>query len=107
MRVYYAVVHDDGVEPEVFIARDEEALNQTIALELIASTDPKRLGLNVNTIRDALLEGRWADALVDWMSATGRTVDAYPDEPVREALHDEESIRLELQIKRVFSDLSP
>ena len=45
-------VHDDGADLEVFIARDEEAL----------------------------------------------------DEPVREALHDEESIRLELQVKPIFSD---
>lgn len=106
-RVLYAVVHNDGAEPEVLIARDEEALNQAVALELIASTDPKRLGAHLNAIRDALMEGRWVDALVDWMSATGRTVDVYPDEPVRESVHDEESIRLELQIKPVFADRDP
>jgi hypothetical protein len=103
-RVLYAVIHCDGAEPEVMIARDEEALNQAVALELIASTDPKQLGVRLTAIRGALMEGRWVDALVDWMSVTGRTVDVYPDEPVRESVHDEVSMRLELQIKPIFAD---
>ena len=103
-RVFYAVVHDDGAEPEVLIARDEEGINQAIALELIAATDPRRLGVHLTAIRDALMEGRWGDALVDWMGATGQTVDVYPDEHIRETVHSEESLMLELQIKPIFAD---
>lgn len=101
-RVVYAVIHDDGGEPEVLIAQDEEGLNQAVALELIASTAPHRLGFHLASIRDALMDGRWADALVEWMSATGLTVDVYPDEPIRESVHDDESIKLELRLKPVF-----
>ncbi len=101
-RVFYAVIHEDGAEPTVFIAQDEESLNQAIALELIASTDSKRLGIRLAAIRDALMEGRWVDALVDWMSATGRTVDVYPDEPVRETVHDDQTLEFELRLKPIF-----
>jgi len=52
------------------------------------------------------MEGRWVDALVDWMSATGRTVDVFPDEPIRESVHDEESIQLELRLKSIFGPFS-
>ena len=85
----------DG-EPEVLIAKDEESLNQAVALELIATTAPHRVGIHLTEIRDALMDGRWADALVAWMSATGRIVDVYPDEPIQESVHDEESIKLEM-----------
>ena len=107
-RVIYAVIHGDTVgEPEVLIAKDEESLNQAVALELIASTAPNRVGIHLAEIRDALMDGRWADALVAWMSATGRVVDVYPDEPIRESVHDEESIRLELKLKPIFVDPQP
>lgn len=101
-RVVFAVIHEDGAEPEVLIARNEESLSQAIALEVIASTDPQRLGDHLTAIKDALMQGRWVDALVDWMSATGRTVDVFPDEPIRESVHDEESIQLELRLKSIF-----
>ena len=79
----YAVIHGDaGAEPEVLIARDEESLNQAVALELIASTAPNRLGIHVAEIRDALMDGRWADALVAWMSATGQIVDVFSDDTI-------------------------
>ena len=50
------------------------------------------------------MDERWADALVAWMAATGQIVDAFPDEPIRESVHDEESIRLELKLKPIFVD---
>ena len=104
-RVTYALIHGDPIgEPEVLIARDEESLNQAIALDLIASTAPDRLEHHLTGIRDALMDARWADALVAWMAATGRVVDVYPDEPIRESMHDEETIELELKLKPIFSD---
>ena len=50
------------------------------------------------------MDARWADALVAWMSATGQIVDVFPNEPIRESVHDEESIRLELKLKPIFVD---
>ena len=105
-RVIYAVIHD-GAAPEVLIAQDEEALNQAVALELIASTAPSQLGFYLTEIRDALMDGRWADALVAWMSATGRVVDVCPDEPILSAALDEDTIGLELKLKPIFSDTTP
>lgn len=102
-RVVYAVIHDSGGDPEIIIAQDEDSLNQAMALELIASTAPESLGVHLTEIRDALLDDRWADALVGWMSATGRIVDVYPDEPIRESVHDEESMKLELRLKPIFA----
>ena len=77
----YAVIHGDTAgEPEVLIAKGEESLNQAVAVELIASTAPSRVGIHLAEIRDPLMDGRWADALVAWMSATGHIVDLYPNE---------------------------
>lgn len=106
-RVSYALVHGNALsEPEVLIAEDGEGLNEVIALDLIASTEPNRLGHNLAEIRNALVEGRWAEALVAWMDATGRVVDVYPDEPIRAATHDDESIELELKLKPIFDDIT-
>ena len=101
----YAIIHGDaGAEPEVLIAKDEESLNEAVALELIASTAPGRLGIHVAEIREALLNGRWADALVAWMDATGHVVDVFPDEPIRESMHDDKTLEFELQMKPIFDD---
>lgn len=86
----------------MLIAKDQESLNEAIALDLIASTTPKRLGTHLATIREALIDGRWADALVAWMDATGNVVDVYPDEPVRELIHDDQTLEFELQLKPIF-----
>lgn len=104
-RVTYALIHGNTIsEPEVVLAEDEDSLNEVLALDLIASTEPTRLGHHLAEVQSALVDGRWADALVAWMDATGRVVDVYPDEPIRAAAHDEESIELELQLKPIFSD---
>ncbi len=102
-RVSYALIHGNVIsEPEVLIAEDEESLNEVIALDLVASTEPTRLGHHLAEIRSALVDGRWAEALVAWMDATGRVVDVYPDEPIRMATHNEESMELELKLKAIF-----
>ena len=104
-RVTYALIHSNAVsEPEILIAEDEYSLNEALALDLIASTEPAKLGHHLTEIRGALVDGNWAEALVAWMDATGRIVDVYPDEPVRAAAHDEESIALELKLKPIFNE---
>ena len=99
---YALVHHTTDVEPQVLIAKDEDSIGQALALEVVAQTPPDRLTGHLGAIQDALMEQRWADAVVAWMSATGQVVDVYPDEPIRESLIDEETIELELLLKPIF-----
>lgn len=77
----YAVVH--GHEPVVYLAESAEVISRALALDLVARlpsadvTDPARL----EEMRSALLEERWADALLVWMEETGTTVDVYEGSP--------------------------
>jgi len=104
-RVTYAVIHSNGfVDQEVLIAADEENLGESFAFEVISQTSPERLGSQLTEIRHALLERRWADALIAWMDATGFTVDVFPDEPVRSSLLDEATVELELKLTPIFAD---
>jgi hypothetical protein len=74
--VAYAVVRSDP--PDVYLADDVEVLARVLALELVARSDPAKLPAGrAETLRSALLDERWADALVEWMSITGMTVDVY------------------------------
>ena len=76
-RVTYALIHGSATaDTEVLIAKDDESISQALALEVIAPTSPAQLGNRLPEIQDALMDRRWADALVAWMDATGRTVDA-------------------------------
>lgn len=74
--VAYAVVRSDP--PDVYLADDVEILARVLALELVARSDPAKLPAGrAETLRSALLDERWADALVEWMSITGMAVDVY------------------------------
>lgn len=104
-RVVYAVVrHMDEDPPEVLLGANEESIGHALALDVIATTPPERLGGHLEAIRNALIERRWADALVIWMEATNSVVDVYPDEPVLTSAIYEETIELELQFKPIFRD---
>ena len=104
-RVTYALIHSSATaDAEVLIAKDDESISQALALEVIAPTSPAQLGSRLSEIQEALMDRRWADALVAWMDATGRIVDVYPDEPVRSSVLDEETIELELKFKPIFID---
>ena len=75
--VAYAVVRSDP--PDVFVADDVDVLSRLLALELVARTDPRRVDPVVaSTLRTALLEERWDDALADWIELTSTEVDVYP-----------------------------
>jgi len=101
--VAYAVV--PGEDPIVVIADDESVLTRAVALEIVAQSRPESLGAATETIRRALLEERWVDAVELWMSATGEKVDAYTSERVwDESSLDEETTPLELRMKRLFVD---
>lgn len=101
--VAYAVVTGD--DPIVVLAEDEGVLTRAIALEVVARSSAAQLGSRADSIRSALLEGRWVDAVQGWMSATGERIDAYPSERVwDESSLDEDVIGLELRMRRLFSD---
>lgn len=73
-----------GDPSEVFLASSVAVLGRLFALRIVASADPEEF-LRAGTLTDvrrALLEERWADALLLWMEATGSAVDGYPDELV-------------------------
>ena len=101
--VAYAVTHES--EPRVFLAEDETVLSRVLAVELVAATSPAMLGADLESIRHALLEERWADAVAQWIGATGTYVDAYPSERVwSEQQLDEERAGLELRVAPIFDD---
>jgi hypothetical protein len=101
--VAYAVVTGD--DPIVVIAENEEVLTRAIALEIVARSSAEELGGAAERIRDALLEGRWVDAVERWMSATNNRIDAYPSERVwDEQSLDEEVAGLELRLRPLFRD---
>jgi hypothetical protein len=77
-----------------------------VALEVVAATSPESIDPGaVATIRTALHEERWSDAILHWMTATGEVLDAYPDEPVwSERQLDEERTALELRMAPIFRD---
>jgi hypothetical protein len=102
----YAVVR--GEEPHIFLAEDAHVLARLLALELVAElpaadvSSPARL----DEMRRALLEERWADALVLWMEETGTVVDVYDEAPRvwTSSDMDVEKASLEIRFAPLFSD---
>ena len=102
----YAVVR--GEEPTIFLAEDVEALNRLLAVHLVAQlpaadvSSPARL----EEMRSALLQERWADALVLWMDEASTVVDVYDESPrvwAREDLEGEKAA-LEIRVAPLFSN---
>lgn len=97
-----AVVRDEP--PQVFVADDQETLNWVLALQLVAATDPESLPREtVESIRDALLDEQWGDAVSLWMSSTSTVVDVYPSYDMNVA-SDIELAPVELQFRPLFRD---
>jgi len=88
------------------LAEDEYVLGRAVALEIVADTSPDHFdSKSLERIRTALLEERWADAVGDWIEATGRAVDGYPDEPVwTESRLDEDTASMEIRMSRIFRE---
>jgi hypothetical protein len=104
-KVAYAVVHNDP--PDVYIARDDEALTRLLALEVVARTSPEALRSReeAEELRTALLEERWADAVVAWIEITGTAIDAYPDESIWSSEDlSSERVLLEMRLGALFRD---
>jgi hypothetical protein len=104
-RVAYAVVHQ--VPPEVFFAEDEHVLSRVLALQLVAQlpatevSPPERL----RAMREALLDERWGDALLEWINETDTVVDAYPSEEIwGDDRLDLDRASFEIRVSPLFTD---
>lgn len=106
-RVAVAVTREDP--PRVLIATDDEVLSRAIATNVIAQEDADSFTASeLTSVRSALLEERWADAVAIWISATSASVDVYPDEQV--LTQDDlstDAAAFSIRIGRLFSQPSP
>lgn len=103
----FAVGVVQGDPPDVFLASSVAVLGRLFALKVVARADPEefRRAGTLGDVRRALLEERWADALLLWMEATGVAVDGYPDEVVwTDARLDAELVAFELRLTPIFTD---
>jgi hypothetical protein len=67
----------------VYLAESDAVLGRLLAMRVVARSYPENLEpAELEEIREALSDGRWADAVAAWMRATGEVLDAYPDEEV-------------------------
>lgn len=74
--VAYAVVRDDP--PTVYAAQTIDVLQRLLALEVVARSVPTGLDPKArDRMRKALLDERWADAVVEWIDTTGIAIDVY------------------------------
>lgn len=104
-RIAYAVVHWDP--PEVFFAEDEHVLSRVLALQLVAQLRANQVSSpgRLEAMRKALLDERWADALVEWITETETAVDAYPSEEIwTEERLDLDRATLEIRVSPLFTD---
>lgn len=72
----YAVRRSDPEQPPL-LAEDLETLNKVIALRWIGEWVPPDAE-TARPVRQALLDERWADAVLGWMDATGEVLDIFP-----------------------------
>jgi hypothetical protein len=100
--VALAVVHGDP--PEVFVADDMDVLHWVLALQWVARASGSNLPEDKReNLRSALLEERWADAVLDYMEYRGTVVDVFPSYDFYEARHVVLGAA-ELQFKPLFRD---
>jgi hypothetical protein len=102
----YAVVRSE--DPVVFLAENADVISRVLALQLVAQlpaadvSSPARL----REMQQALLEERWADALVAWIEETGTAVDVYEEVPKvwsGAELHAEQA-SMEIRVAPLFAD---
>jgi len=94
-----------GDPPRVLLAENASVVSRLVALQIVAGTDPARFEAgDLEDVRNALLEERWADAVLRWMETTGTYIDVYEGyEPVwTEAELDEEFATMEIRVARIF-----
>ena len=100
--IAYAIVHDDPLV--VHFAEDVAVLHRALALNLVGRADPGTFGALRDTVRQALLDERWGDAVVAWMEATDTVIDVYTDRVLTADDLPAELIGAQLQFSRLFRD---
>lgn len=102
--VAYAVVRDEP--PTVYAADSIEVLQRLLALEVVARSVPNDLEVKARErMRKALLDERWADAVVEWIDTTGTAIDVYTQMHVySEDDLPSELIGAQLQFSPLFRD---
>ena len=74
--VAYGVVRSEP--PQVFLATDVDVLHRVLATELVARTPTNALADGATeSVRAALLDERWGDAVLAWIDVMGVEVDVY------------------------------
>lgn len=104
MGLAYAVLRSEP--PEVYAAENVDVLHRVIALKIVANTEPRTLPSGaVDRIRAALLEERWGDAVVDWMTYSNLALDVYNDglDVFTEAHIPADTVGLEIQLAPLFT----
>lgn len=99
----YAIRRSDPDHP--LLADSEDTLNKVIALRWIAEWQPDDEA-DAESIRTALLEERWADAVLAWMELTGETLDIFPHglEIHESRDYPDAEFGLRIQTTRLFTD---
>lgn len=102
----YAVVRSE--EPAVFLADDAAVMSRVLALHLVAQLPASAVSSStrLKEMRDALLEERWADAVVAWIEETGTPVDVYEEAPKvwTETDLDDDKASMEIRMAPLFAD---
>ncbi len=101
----YAIVKTDP--PQLFLAENAAVISRLIALKVVALEDPSRFAPGrIGIIRDALLEERWADAVVGWMGATDTFIDVYEEYVPVWTEHDLDAdlAAMEIRMARIFNE---
>lgn len=63
----------------MLIAEDLDVLHRVLALSVVAQTPGSHFAGRARAVREALLQERWADAVVAWMEVTDTIIDVYQD----------------------------
>lgn len=97
-----AVVRDEP--PEVYAAEDLDTLNWVLALKVVAAAHAAELPATTReSLRAALLEERWGDAVEAWIRQTDIPVDVYPSMELYDAA-DVAMASVEMQFLPLFED---
>jgi len=83
-------------------------MDRVLALQLVAQLPASTVDspARLNEMRAALLEERWADAVVLWIEETGLAVDVYTESPkiwTEEEL-DGEQASMEIRVAPLFAE---
>jgi hypothetical protein len=97
-----------GEEPTLLLAESSVLMDRVLALQVVAQLPASAVQSHARLVemRSALLEERWADAVVLWIEETGLAVDVYTESPKiwTEMDLDSEQTSLEIRVAPLFSE---